>query len=113
MDSIMSNEKKFSSQQELLDYFKMGSMEELKEFLIKDMGMIKALPSGHQIDDEVNLCFGDTGTLKSCRIIKVHFSESKVLYDVSIPVICEDLENKVHTAYTRLYNVDSAFVTAL
>lgn len=69
------------------------------------------LPSEHQVDDVVDVSFGSTGFIKECRVIKVHFSDSKVLYDVSVPVVCENLEGNTNTSFTRIYNIDSAFVT--
>lgn len=76
------------------------------------------LPSRFQINDSVKLNFGDSGTVTNCKIIKVHFTESKVLYDVEVKgnfnhlldtVDHEDLKIN-NTWYTRLYNVDSCFV---
>lgn len=71
------------------------------------------LPSAHQIGAKVQLQFGDQATLADCEVIKVHFSDSKVLYDIEVtgdfpPAHKEQGYDKWHT---RLYNVDSAFVS--
>lgn len=66
---------------------------------------VRRLPSRFQIDDKVELNFNDAGQINNCEIIKVHFSESKVLYDVEIAFHVEKEEFS-----TRLYNVDSCFV---
>jgi len=70
------------------------------------------LPSAHQIGNPVWLLFGEEGTLKNCEIIKVHFAESKVLYDVEVKG--KYYQSDSHPAgewATRLYNVDAVFVT--
>ncbi len=74
------------------------------------------LPSAHQIGHKVWLRFGDEATLKDCEVIKVHFSESKVLYDVEVSGMYDKAYQKKGEPQkwaTRLYNVDSCFVTAL
>jgi len=71
---------------------------------------IGRLPSHFQIDDPVRLAFGDAGGVINCRVIKVHFSDSKVFYDVDVEMHFAGEEEKF---YTRLYNVDSAFVEEL
>ena len=83
------------------------------------------LPSRFQINDPVELHFNDSGAIKNCSVIKVHFTEMKVLYDVEVEchyanlpvtVIAEDGEQIHKTTYTdekyhtRLYNIDSANV---
>ncbi len=61
------------------------------------------LPSRFQIGNTVELDFFDNGVIKKCHVIKVHFTQDKVLYDVEIDMASVN-------ARTRLYNVDSAFV---
>lgn len=56
------------------------------------------LPSRFQIGEKVELAFYGNGEVKNCEVIKVHFTESKVLYDVQVAEL------------TRLYNVDSCYV---
>ena len=77
------------------------------------------LPSAHQIGDKVKLQFGTSGMVENCEVIKVHFTESKVLYDVEVSgnfdawkEVLDQAEVKKNDRWsTRLYNVDSAFVT--
>lgn len=60
------------------------------------------LPSQYQIKDLVSVDFGDV-QIPNCRVFKVHFTESKVLYDLEIM-----LGESKHV--TRIYNIDSYFV---
>lgn len=83
---------------------------------------IGKLPSKFQLEDKVKVVFGDAGTINNCKIIKVHFSHSKVLYDIEVVMHNEmadvnfsnNEEGYIEEALlTRLYNVDSVFVTEL
>lgn len=65
------------------------------------------LPSKYQINDNVRLDFFDAGFVKNCTVIKVHFTDSKVLYDVDV-TIGTDVNGKPNK--TRLYNIDSCFL---
>ncbi len=87
-------------------------IEQLNEGLNKSN--VRKLPSRFQIGDKVSLNFNDGGTLTGCEIIKVHFTESKVLYDVELTAHYYGLEDKLseETFSTRLYNLDSAFFNA-
>ena len=67
------------------------------------------LPSAHQIGHKVNVLFDGNGRLSNCEIIKVHFSESKVMYDLEVPI--EAINGKSRDA-TRIYNVDSVFISS-
>lgn len=67
----------------------------------------KKLPSRFQNGDKVKLCFSNAGELTNAEVIKVHFSESKVLYDVELAIAIIETDELYHT---RLYNVDSVFV---
>lgn len=71
---------------------------------------VSKLPSRYQIDDKVVVSFGLSGRIENCKVIKVHFTKSKVLYDIEIAIECEDLDGKESTSYTRVYNIDSCFV---
>lgn len=73
--------------------------EPAKRF-INIMKKIK-LPSQHQINDKVVLNFEEAGIVNNASVIKVHFSDRKVLYDVEI---------KTGDGATRIYNVDSCYV---
>ena len=61
------------------------------------------LPSQFQIEDEVDLDFKNSKTIKLCTVIAVHFYESKVKYDILIPVGFKNQE-------TIIQEVDSDFV---
>lgn len=76
------------------------------------------LPSGHQIDDHVWLSFGDEGVLRNCTVSKVHFSNSKVMYDIDISgeldiayAMKKGKDGERKRWHTRIHNVDSAFVS--
>jgi hypothetical protein len=75
------------------------------------------LPSQHQIGDPVVVYFGTSGVIKNCKVIKVHFTESKVLYDVEVKWRHAEYADKISTGVDkqreltdRLYNLDSAVV---
>lgn len=64
------------------------------------------LPSRFQLDDLVQVNLGeDIGVIKNAKIIKIHFSKGKIMYDLQIDVI-----NGRSSWNTRLYNIDSIFV---
>lgn len=68
------------------------------------------LPSAHQIEDYVDLCLMQNGERIQkirCEVLSVHFYAGKVKYDLEI--ILDDKENLA----TRVYNVDSAFVSTV
>ncbi len=77
------------------------------------------LPSRFQIGDKVKLDFYGSGNVENCKVIKVHFTESKVLYDVDVngnfdtlKDVIDQEEVKLNNSWsTRLYNIDSVFVT--
>lgn len=60
------------------------------------------LPSGHQIDDHCFLSLWETDL--TADILAVHFYPGKVKYDLAVQSPLQDGE-------TRIYNVDSAFVS--
>lgn len=60
------------------------------------------LPSAHQLTDEIILCFSQTSRIKGW-VHSVRFFEGKVKYDLEIELDAQ--------TYTRLYNIDSAFVS--
>lgn len=68
----------------------------------------QTLPSAHQLEDKVTVSFGKSGVLLNCEVIKVHFSPSKVMYDVEVEF---EVEGDDEPRFTRLYNVDSACIT--
>lgn len=87
-----------------------GSTDYLKGVndLFEGLSQRRLLPSQFQVNDRVKLDFFKEGTVTGCKIIKIHFSESKVLYDVEIS---STYKNKPDEKWsTRLYNVDSNFV---
>lgn len=69
------------------------------------------LPSQFQIGDEVVLDFNEAGIIYNAAVVKTHFSESKVMYDVEILTKITETKDKAYEAEaTRLYNIDSVFV---
>lgn len=58
------------------------------------------LPSRHQIGDEVILSINESQN--KAKVLAVHFTVSKVKYDLEIPIYGE--------SPTRMYNIDSCFV---
>jgi|GEM_PF-6505589 len=94
------------------------SPEDLSDLIDRLSEGRRRLPSRHQIGDRVKVVLNDSGEITNAEIIKVHFTESKVFYDLVVffhyakpadegqPVeYQEDM-----TGATRLYNVDSCFV---
>lgn len=70
----------------------------------KEVDESNILPSRFQIGDEVLVNMFEAGYIKNCKVIKIHFTKSKVSYDLEI-----DTEN----LFTRLYNIDSVFIDSL
>lgn len=117
----------YKDREEFIEHFESGEvkidMPDVLAFFDKWANNNPALPSRFKVFDEVELDFLEAGKISNCYILKVHFSESKVLYDVSvlvqtIPLTPEEIE-KIRdgkTVYpsrdyrTRIYNIDSSFV---
>lgn len=77
----------------------------------------RALPSAFQLGEIVYLDFGESGRIDGASIIKVHFTNNNVLYDVEI-VICNSESFTEETIIknnktTRLYNIDSNVVNCI
>lgn len=75
-------------------------------------------PSRFSINESVRLEFFDAGSLKNCKIIKVYFTESKVLYDIEVsltfpPNSTVPGDKEPFNYKTRIYNIDSIFVKDL
>lgn len=75
------------------------------------------LPSRFQHGDPVIVYFGTAGIIKNCTVIKIHFAEDKVFYDVEVKwKHLETADNyskgvDIKRVLTdRLYNLDSAVV---
>lgn len=117
----------FKNKEEFINNFDSGevkiSMPDVLAFFDKWANNNPTLPSRFKIFDEVELDFLEAGKISNCYILKVHFSESKVLYDVSvlvqtIPLTPEEIEKTrdgktvfpSRNYRTRLYNIDSCFV---
>lgn len=66
--------------------------------------MENKLPSAHQINEPV-VCHL-LAEKYECRVNKIHFDETKVMYDLAVGWVEDD-----GYQYTRIYNVDSAFVS--
>lgn len=81
----------------------------IRRLMEEELGKVIVLPSAHQIGDRVNVSFGNQGTINNCKVVKVHFTESKVLYDVELYFSNEP--ERLESWSTRLYNIDSSFIT--
>lgn len=75
------------------------------------------LPARFDFGDPVVVYFGTTAIIKNCTIIKVHFTETKVSYDVEVKwrhIESADLYSagvdKERELTSRLYNLDSEVV---
>lgn len=67
------------------------------------------LPSRFQVGDHVRCNWFGELIIKNAEVLKVHFSEMKVMYDLSVKIAFEN-EGKPDVTYTRLYNVDSGLL---
>lgn len=66
------------------------------------------LPSHYKIGDHVAVNLGYSGKFGGAKVTGVHFTASKVRYDLEIIVVRREPEEANHV--TRIYNVDSALV---
>lgn len=64
------------------------------------------LPSRYQIGDKVSIKISSMFVVESAEIIKIHFSESKVTYDLLVRL--DIFKDEAESSFTRIYNVDSA-----
>lgn len=77
-----------------------------QERFIEDLEQeLKGLPSKYQIGDKVSVVLFEAGTIKNCTVTKVHFDEEKVFYSLVV------LIDEANGYYTRLPNIDSAFIS--
>jgi hypothetical protein len=92
------------------------NMEKLNQIL-EDMELpgpdSPKLPSHHQLGDYVHLVVSKepNSVLWSGKVIKVHFSPSKVMYDLEFTVSIDNENKKRYT--TRIHNVDGALVCSV
>jgi len=94
--------KKQISQSSNSDDYKIGAAE-----AVDKISELRILPSSKQIGENVSCYFISENI--SQRVIRVHFTESKVFYDLELNYI-----NKWGTeCNTRIYNVDSAYLESL
>lgn len=79
-----------------------------------DLKEWNTLPSAHQIEDSVFINFNmKPETRQVGEIIAVHFHPGKVRYDIQIETYeLPDETGQKEQYYTRLYNVDGAFVAS-
>lgn len=66
------------------------------------------LPSAHQIDDSV--WFNLWSTSVPSDVVGIHFYAGKVKYDLQLNMLTSNEDGE---ATTRIYNVDSAFVSKI
>lgn len=64
------------------------------------------LPSRFFFGDPVIVHFRKSGIIQNCTVIKIHFTESKVSYDLEVKWEGDD----GNTYTDRLYNIDSTVV---
>lgn len=74
------------------------------------------LPSKHQIGDKVIMNFYGSGRIEDCEVLKVHFTEGSVSYDLEISGLYDESYQEPGKEpkkwHTRVYNVEASFVTA-
>lgn len=73
-----------------------------------------ALTPGDEIGSMVTVNFGSAGAIGCCTVIRVHFTESKVCYDLQVNMSFTHetaFGEKSYEAHTRIYNIDSAFIS--
>jgi hypothetical protein len=75
------------------------------------MGM--TLPSRFQIGDKVSIRLLPMFIVDSAEVIKVHFTKSKVLYDLELEFDYPTPPDNGEKGYTRIYNIDSALLSEL
>ncbi len=114
--------KAYSTDKEMVDHFLSGEVTvpftDVLKYVDEWESAKPKLPSRFQLGSLVFFDAEVSGQVNNCRIIKVHFTESKVLYDLEVAIVDETapvLKNKrkpkPKISYTtRLYNIDSAFV---
>lgn len=93
-------------------YLRQVTDADLANWKFANMDLVSELPSRFQIGDMVSLNFESSGVIRNARVLKIHFTEGKVLYDVEIRVENFDEEGKGSSYTTRLYNIDSIFLNA-
>jgi hypothetical protein len=69
------------------------------------------LPSRYQIGDKVKCNWFNNLVINEAEVIKVHFTESKVLYDLEVIIHFINEEDERDVTFTRLYNVDSGLLS--
>jgi hypothetical protein len=71
------------------------------------------LPSVWQLEDKVQVVFNENAVLKSCKIIKVAFTEyGETRYDVEVPYHhYSDKDGQRMTSYFRIHGVDQYFLS--
>ena len=84
-------------------------IDSTNESILKSTGVISVLPSTHQIGDRVKVSYLLDNITATIR--KISFSHSKVFYDITLDIPTTNTENPDGVHVTRLYNVDSYFVT--
>ncbi len=84
--------------------------------LLKEEGGIEQkfepiqLPSPCQIGDKVQVYFSPNVILETCSVIKVHFTNSSILYDIEVRVSYIGTDGSSNFKCFRLYNLDSGFI---
>lgn len=92
--------KAYETDEEMIKHFLSGEVTIPITLALEFICSNSSLPSRFQINDLVCVKFKDF-TITKAKVIKVHFTESKVLYDLQIIFSDES------STSTRIYNVDS------
>lgn len=71
----------------------------------------RILPSHYQLGDKVSVRLRPKFVIDTAEVIKVHFSDGKVLYDLDVEFEYDDPDQGVQIGHTRVYNIDSAFLS--
>lgn len=101
----------YSTEEEMIKHFLSGEVtlpiSDLLKY-VEEYQFKNQLPSRFQIGDRVSVRFRPSLVIDAAEVIKVHFSENKVLYDLEVKIAPDNQED---VAYTRVYNIDSLIVS--
>jgi hypothetical protein len=76
----------------------------------RTLGDSRKLPSRFQIGDKVSVRLRPMLVIDTAEVIKVHFTENKVFYDLEVEFDYPTPPDDGEKGYTRIYNIDSALV---
>lgn len=89
--------------------FEDSKAKEIAEKLVVEMTeKEQALPSRFKHGNLVSIKVAGF-VVDKAEVIRIHFTRGKVCYDLEVEFILQD---SVEVGYTRIYNIDSAFLNA-